>query len=86
MEPKLQVEVSFEAPTTVLALKGLNVGTYVSSTRPDGTLEGEGHGVFATPEGEMATWKGIANGRYAADGAVSYRGAITFTSSTPTRK
>ena len=84
VEPKLQVEVSFEAPTQVLGLQGLNVGTYVSSTRADQTLEGEGHGVFAAPGGEIATWKGIANGHYLADGAVSYRGAITFSSSSPT--
>jgi hypothetical protein len=82
--PRLLVEVSFEAPTTVLGLKGLNIGTYVSSTRADGTLEGEGQGVFATPDGELGTWKGIGNGRYMPDGAVSYRGAITFSSSTPT--
>jgi hypothetical protein len=84
VDPRLRVEVSFEAPTTVLGLRGLNVGTYVSSTRPDQTLEAEGHGVFATPEGELATWKGIGNGRYLPDGAVSYRGAVIFSASSPT--
>jgi hypothetical protein len=84
VEPRLLVEVSFEAPTTLLGLQGLNVGTYVSSTRPDQTLAGEGQGVFAAPNGELATWKGIGNGRYLPDGAVSYRGAVTFSSSTPT--
>jgi hypothetical protein len=82
VDPRLRVEVSFEAPTTLAGLAGLNVGTYVSSTRPDGTLDGEGQGVFASPDGEMATWKGIGNGRYLPDGAVSYRGALTFSSST----
>ncbi|HEV8397888.1 MAG TPA: hypothetical protein VGQ37_26595 [Vicinamibacterales bacterium] len=83
MDPRLRVEVSFEAPTTLLGLNGLNVGTYMSSTRSDQTLEGEGRGVFASPDGEMATWKGVGNGRYLPDGAVSYRGGLAFTSSTP---
>jgi len=81
--PKLQIEVSFEDRTTLLGLEGFNIGTYVSSTRPDGTLEGEGQGVFAAPGGEMATWRGVANGRLHADGAVSYRGALTYSSASP---
>ena len=83
VDPRLRVEVSFEAPTMLLGLNGLNVGTYVSSTRPDQTLEGEGQGVFASPDGEMATWKAVGNGHYLADGAVSYRGGLTFSSSSP---
>jgi hypothetical protein len=83
VEPRLEVEVSFEAPTTLLGLQGLNIGTYVSSTRADQTLQGEGQGVFAAPDGELATWKGVGNGRYLADGSLSYRGGLTFSSNTP---
>jgi hypothetical protein len=83
IDPVLKVEVSFEAPTRLLELQGLNIGTYVSSTRPDGSLDGTGHGVFATPGGELATWKGIGNGRFLPDGSVSYRGAVTFSSNNP---
>jgi hypothetical protein len=82
--PKLQVEVSFEDQTTLLGITGFNIGTYVSSTRPDGTLEGEGQGVFAGPGGEMATWRGVGNGRILPDGAVSYRGALVYSSASAT--
>lgn len=82
-EPMLVVEVSFEDRTTLLGVTGANMGTYTSSTRPDGTLSGEGKGVFAGPDGAIATWKGVGNGRYLADGAVSYRGALAFSSASP---
>jgi hypothetical protein len=81
--PKLVVEVSFEDRSSMLGIDGGNIGTYVSSTRPDGTLEGEGQGVFAAPDGQIAAWKAVGNGRYMADGAVSYRGGIVFSSASP---
>lgn len=80
--PKLIVEVSFEDRTKMLGLDGFNIGTYTSSTRPDGTLDGEGQGVFASG-GELATWKAVGNGQYLPSGAVSYRGGITFSSASP---
>src|SRR5688572_3267075 len=81
--PKLIVEVSFEDRSKMLGLDGFNIGTYTSSTRPDGTLDGEGQGVFAGPEGELATWKAVGNGQYLPSGAVSYRGGITFSAASP---
>jgi hypothetical protein len=73
------VEVSFEDKGTLLGLDGANIGTYTSSPRPDGTLVGEGRGLFASADGEVVTWKGIGTGRLQPGGAVSYRGALTFT-------
>jgi len=81
--PKLIVEVSFEDRSKMLGVDGGNIGTYVSSTRSDGTLEGEGQGVFAAPDGQIATWKAVGNGKYLADGAISYRGGIVFSSTAP---
>lgn len=72
------VEVSFEDKGKLLGLEGANIGTYTSSPRSDGTLAGEGQGIFACADGEVITWKGIGTGRLKAGGAVSYRGALTF--------
>jgi hypothetical protein len=72
------VEVSFEDKGRLLGLEGANIGTYISRPRPDGTLAGEGQGIFASADGEVLTWKGIGTGRLKAGGAVSYRGALTF--------
>jgi len=55
-----------------------NMGTYCSGTRPDGTLYGEGQGVIMTQDGEMATWKGQGVGRFQPAGAVTYRGAVYY--------
>jgi hypothetical protein len=72
------VEVSFEDKGSLLGLEGGNIGTYTSSPRADGTLAGQGQGIFASADGEVLTWKGIGTGRIKPGGAVSYRGALTF--------
>jgi hypothetical protein len=77
------VEVSFEDRGTLLGLEGANIGTYTSSPRADGTLAGEGQGVFATADGEVLTWKGIGTGKLKPGGAVSYRGALTYNATSP---
>ena len=77
-DPQYKVEVSFEDMTKLLGVDGMNIGTYVATSKPDGSLYGEGQGLFATAEGEMLTWKGIGVGRFGAAGSVSYRGAMSF--------
>lgn len=72
------VEVSFEDKGNLLGFDGANIGTYTSSPRPDGTLIGEGRGIFAAADGEVTTWKGIGTGKLKPGGALSYRGALTF--------
>jgi len=78
-----KVEVSFEGTGKILGHDSVEIGTYWSCTRHDGSLYGEGQGVVLTPDGGMATWKGAGVGRIATDGSISYRGAIYFTTSTP---
>lgn len=78
-----KVEVSFEETGKLLGFDIVDIGTYWSESRPDGSLYGEGQGVILTPDGGMATWKGAGVGRIKADGAVSYRGAIYYTTATP---
>jgi hypothetical protein len=83
-EPTFSVEVSFEDTSKVLGVDGMNIGTYTAGNKPDGSLYGEGQGVFATMDGEIVTWKGIGIGRLLAGGAVSYRGCLSY--STPSAK
>jgi hypothetical protein len=80
-DPHFVVEVSFEDRTKLLGHDGTNIGTYTSTSKPDGSLYGEGQGVFATTSGDIATWKGIGVGRLLADGAVSYQGCLSLSTS-----
>src|SRR5262249_9349822 len=78
-EPKFIVEASFEENTKLAGVDGLNIGTYTASSKPDGSLHGEGEGVFAAGPNDMLTWKGIGVGSFKEGGAVSYRGVLSFT-------
>ncbi len=74
-----KVEVSFQSNGTLLGTHVTTIGTYVSMTRPDGMLFGEGQGVTMTENGEMAAWRGQGIGHFTGHGsAVSYRGAVYF--------
>ena len=64
-----------------LGNEGSNIGTYTSTNKPDGSLYGEGQGLFATSGGDFATWRGIGIGRLLPDGGVSYRGCISLSTS-----
>jgi hypothetical protein len=82
-ESGFKVEVSFEDSGKMLGMEMNDVGTYVAVPRPDGTLYGEGQGVVMTRDGEMATWKGQGVGRFVGGGAVSYRGALYYSTASP---
>jgi hypothetical protein len=79
----VKVEVSFEDDGKVLGVDVHDIGTYWAVVRPDGNLYGEGDGLFMGSGGEMATWKGQGLGKFGAGGAVSYRGALYFSSASP---
>jgi len=81
--PAFKVEVSFEDSGKLLGLEANTVGTYWSEVRADGSLYGEGQGVVTTKDGDMATWKGQGVGRFVGGGAVSYRGAVYYSTSSP---
>jgi hypothetical protein len=78
-----KVEVSFESNGKVLGVDVHEIGTYWSEPRPGGSLYGEVEGVVLTPDGGVATWKGGGVGKFGAGGAVSYRGAIYYSTSAP---
>lgn len=77
-QPKFVVEVSFEDSSTLMGVQGMNIGTYTSSPKPDGSLEGVGEGVFATLDGEIVTWKGIGVGHFVEGGSVRYTGMLSY--------
>ena len=77
-EPHFKVEASFEDTMKLLGVDGVNLGTYVSTTKPDGSLEGIGEGVFATLDGEFVTWKGMGVGRITGAGSVHYSGVLSY--------
>jgi len=74
----VQVEVTFEAGGKVLGVDAMEIGTYTSVIRPDGTIYGEGAGVLMTTAGDSITWKGAGVGTFKERGAVSYRGAVYY--------
>ena len=76
--PGFKVEVSFEDRGKLYGVESNNIGTYWSEPRADGSLYGEGQGVVITQDGETATWKGQGVGAIKANGAVSYRGAVYY--------
>ena len=73
-----KAEVSFEASGKLLGVETNTMATYVSIIRPDGTIYGEGQGFVMGQGGEAATWVGQGVGRFTGGGAVSYRGAIYY--------
>lgn len=83
VEGGFTVEVSFETTGKLLGMDMMEVGTYWSESRPDGSLYGEGQGVIVGADGDSATWKGAGAGRFTGGGAVSYRGAVYFTTTSP---
>ena len=78
-----KMEISVQTDLTLLGVKATNTVTYWSVVRPDGTLYGEGQGIVMGKEGDLATFIGQGVGTIKKDGAVSYRGAVYYQSSSP---
>jgi len=74
-----KVEVSFQSTGTLLGVACTEMGTYVSTMRPDGTMFGNGQGILTTTDGEGITWTGQGLGKRKGSGmAASWRGAIYY--------
>jgi hypothetical protein len=78
-----KMETSFRASGTLLGVNETSTATYWSAMRPDGTVYGEGQGIVMGEDGSMATWIGQGVGTIKKGGAVSYRGAVYYQSSSP---
>jgi hypothetical protein len=81
--PTFKVEVSFEANGKLLGMDAHSIVTYWSEGRPDGSLYGEGQAVVVTQDGDTATWKGQGVGKFLDSGALSYRGAVYYSTASP---
>ena len=77
-DPHFKVEVSFEEADKMLGADCMNIGTYVAWSKPDGSLYGEGEGVLAFQDGDMATWRGAGSGKLGPGGSVRYVGAVHY--------
>jgi hypothetical protein len=80
---QVKVEVTFEGGGKVLGVDAMEIGTYTSVIRSDGTIYGEGAGVLMTTAGDSITWKGAGVGTFKERGAVSYRGAVYYQTASP---
>ena len=78
-----KMETSFRATGTILGVKETATATYSSVMRPDGTVYGEGQGIIMGEDGSAATWVGQGVGTLKKGGAVSYRGALYYQTSSP---
>jgi hypothetical protein len=72
-----ETEVSFSASGKVRGIQVTDIGTFMTTQRPGGTLFGQGNGVITSRDGESATYSGTGIGRIQ-DGKVSWRGAVYF--------
>ncbi|GHH75972.1 hypothetical protein ACFXKJ_26180 [Kitasatospora indigofera] len=81
--PGGDVEVSYEAEGELLGVATTEIATYESTMDAHGVLVGEGQGVTMTADGDVVVWHGNGIGRFTgtAPGAMSWRGAIFFDTS-----
>jgi hypothetical protein len=75
-----KVEVSFEDAGKMLGVEVNGFGTYTSEVRADGSILGEGSGMYMSAAGDMLAWQGSGLGKFGEGGAVSYRGILYYRS------
>ena len=78
-----RMETSIRTTGTLLGVNQTSTATYSSVMRPDGTVYGEGQGITMGEDGSAATWVGQGVGTLKKGGAVSYRGALYYQTSSP---
>lgn len=75
--PKL--EISFNSEGKWKGVETSEISTYWSTTRPDGSLYGQGQGVLKTKDGkEIATWTGQGIGKSIGGGKIRFAGSLFF--------
>ena len=72
------VETSAQGTGTILGVQYRSFVTYTGKLQADGTLAGEGKGVFMGKGGETATFTAKGVGKFTPTGGVSWRGAFFF--------
>ena len=58
-------------------------GTYTSQVRADGSIYGQGSGLYMSAAGDMPSWEGSGLGEFGEGGAVSYRGILYYRTTSP---
>ncbi len=79
----LKIEATVEEVARVLGVEGMSIITYTSQIKADGSLEGEGEAAFATPDGDIVTWRGVGVGRFGEGGSIHYCGSLSFNTTSP---
>jgi hypothetical protein len=76
---KMKIEHNFTSMSKIRGVEGTNMGKYVSQAQPDGSLYGEGEGIFMSQDGEAVSWKGQGLGAFTGPGKVRFRGSLIYT-------
>lgn len=74
----MKLEHNFTTVSKMKGVEGTNIGTYISHALPDGSLYGEGEGIFMSQDGEAVAWKGQGLGVFTAPGKVRFRGSVFY--------
>ena len=76
------IETTIKQDGKILDIEAIDLATYCSILRSDGTMFGECQGMTTTKYGEIATWIGHGAGKPIGNGqAAKFRGAIYYQSS-----
>jgi hypothetical protein len=79
----LKVEVTFEGAGKLLGNDVIEMVTYSSQVRADGSVYGEGEGAYISSSGDLVTWKGAGVGILGAGCSATYRGAVYYSTASP---
>ena len=82
-----RMEITFAGPFQghgrLASYKGIGNASYIAVARPDGSFYGEGQGIVMSEKQETIALKGFGIGAIK-DGKFSYRGALTFQTTSST--
>jgi hypothetical protein len=79
-----RMEITDQSIGTLCGLSVTSTVTYVGTMRPTGVIQGFGHGIVMSAEGETATFTGHGVATITRPGATSWRGTLIYESQTPT--
>ena len=73
-----KIENTYSAEGTFRTIAVTDLGTYLSISRPDGALYGQGQGVLTTIDGQIATWIAQGLGRFTTPHVIRFRGSVIY--------
>ena len=78
----VNLEASLQAAGRIQGVEHTSMWTYTSTTRADGSIFAEGHGVLTTADGDVLHLVGRASAQSGGPGSpIHYRGSIHFQTS-----